>query len=207
MTTLARDNLKIRTAESLDRYLFRFGSPQDETETKETIGSIVELTAIGVLCRDAGVLAMPALPHHDVGKVFQSTGSNTNLDLTASWQPKESVPQTRRIQAKAGCLLVGKHAVLPEQVRPTARESTITRMRKALAYEQNGMLLVSGCCDLRLGFESKNLQTAEYLVKEALGKAEPNEIYHLDVITNRLRNLLGTSSRIDTRIIDKLVAA
>lgn len=205
MTTLARDNLRVRTAESLNEYLFRFNSPQETPEIKSTIGDIVELTAIGILSRDAGVLSMPALPHHDAGKVYRSTGSNTNIDLTASWRPEEDTIRTRLIQTKAGCLLVGKHAVLPEYVPAAKRQSIISRQRNALTYEKNDILLISGCCDLNLSFGSKNLQTAEYLVKETFGKAEPNEIAHLDVITKRLRSLLESPGRIDTDVIDQLV--
>ena len=205
MTQLARHNLRIRTAESLNDFLFRFSTDQDSEEIKETVGSITELTTLGILSRDPQILSMPALLHHDIGKVHDRN-DNSNVDLTASWRPGDMVVQTRQIQAKAGCLKVRNHAITtPEEVPPEHREKLIERMVKARTYEKSGLLLISGCCDLDLRFGSKQLQTAELLVKEAFGRATPEEVQRLDATTERLKALLGTASRINSETIEMLI--
>lgn len=194
MATFARRNLHLRTVEVLGEHIFQLGGVQDEEERSDTIGSIVELTALGVLNRDPDVLGMPALPHHDIG-LLQGKESNDNIDLTATRKVDEDA-STRQIQTKAGCLRFHRSNVPLEQLDKATREAIIERCRNAEEYAQNGILVLSGCCDFDMRFKYNHVDSSHMLIREALGQATSAEVAKLDRLTHNLRTLLSAPRRV-----------
>ena len=131
---------------------------------------------------------MPALHFQDVSPAHR-TSFDMVLTETFAGQSNSGDSITQKVQAKSGCFDICGEAVAQRNYRS----------------EYNADIkLLSGCCDLdmRGSVENPSRYTVpNMLVREAMGRATPDDIATLDELTNRA--LFNLSSE-DERRLGKL---
>jgi len=147
---------------------------------KEVLGELAEIRTTLLLNRynHPWAMAVPALGHHDSNKKVDLTKMSDNYDtLYIENGPYTKEPLFHRLQVKSSCFGICERTDGDAQKRWQAFQ----RMREDYSP---GVLLVSGCCDFRLGERVSNLRTDHLLLAERSNQISTSGLEDLDAITN-----------------------
>lgn len=169
----------------------RFNGEYSHGRLGDLIGLRTEMLAIGLLSRptNPGVLALPALPHHEAGMIT----SHHHYDmLVLDAETKSSEVLAHKVQVKTPCHgLSYLHPSSPSEYKEYDRDITV----------------ISGCCEIVDGDDTSYGAITQALRREMVGAAKPVDIDRLDILGESLRTAIAyeqTGHAIKQRVLDNI---
>lgn len=180
----------VTNAVNVDNKL-RFRGEARMGQVNDLLGKRTEMLTVGLLSRPAmpGVLALPALPHHEAALQAKTLNYDLVLLETETAGPEVAA---HRVQVKTTCLGLSYLHETPF-VEPS--------------WYEPGIAVVSGCCEIVDGDETSYGAITQTLRREMLGKASQRDIDRLDILSESVITAIAdgqTGYAIRQRVLENI---